>query len=72
MNLYIFRTNIQSETKLNTLKTTFEKCIGVLDWSVDLEDIDNVLRIEAAMNLNERDIINLVSKEGVSIAPLQD
>lgn len=72
MRLFIFRTNIESKNMIMPISNAFEKCIGILDWSIDFEDIDHVLRIEAANNLDERDIIKLVSNEGYQIGELPD
>jgi hypothetical protein len=43
-NIFIFRTNISSEAHRDELRSIFEN-MGVLDWSVDLEDCDRVLRV---------------------------
>ena len=45
---------------------------GITDWSIDTEDIDNVLRIEAAENLNEHDVISLINTRGFYCDALTD
>jgi hypothetical protein len=64
MKLLIFQTDIDSRHSVDTLKTIFNNHSHILSWSVDTEDIDNVLRIEAHDNLHEDDIINLMTHQG--------
>ncbi len=72
MELLLFRTDIKSKKKVKSLKPMFNNHIDILDWSVDLEDIDNVLRIEATVNLTEDDIVKLVKDNGFYIKTLTD
>ena len=67
MELHIFRTDIKTKKKLKSLKPLFNGHSDILKWSVDLEDIDNVLRIEATKNLSEKAVIDLVRIEGFYI-----
>lgn len=48
----------------------FNTHFGIINWSVDLEDIDNVLRIEAKTNLTENTVIELVKEYGFQIKTL--
>lgn len=72
MKLLIFRTDIKTKKKVKTIKPLFKNHSSILNWSIDLEDIDNVLRIEATENLNEGDIINLINTEGFYCDALAD
>ncbi|MEW7278994.1 hypothetical protein ABW636_10400 [Aquimarina sp. 2201CG1-2-11] len=72
MELLIFRTDIKSKKKVKFLKPVFKKYTDILRWSVDLEDIDNVLRIEANTNITEDDIIKIVQLHGFYIKTLPD
>lgn len=72
MELLLFRTDIKSKKKVKSLKPMLNNHIDILDWSVDLEDIDNVLRIEASPNLDEEDIVQLVKSNGFYIKTLTD
>ncbi len=65
MNILIFKTNINSTVKLNYVKYLFSRNPQIKQWSLDQEDIDNVLRIESAPNIIESDIINLLSKVNI-------
>ncbi|NQX97535.1 MAG: hypothetical protein HRT73_06605 [Flavobacteriales bacterium] len=64
MKLLILRTDIKTKKKVKLVRFLFNNYSGIISWSVDIEDIDNVLRIEAADNLNESDIIDLIKTEG--------
>lgn len=43
--ILIYRTNIVSERHRDSLSDLFGQLSGVEEWSVDLEDIDKVLRV---------------------------
>ena len=62
--LLIFRTDIKTKKKVKAVKTLFNSHINILDWSVDLEGIDNVLWIKATKQLAESDITNLIKPKG--------
>ena len=72
MELLIFKTDIKSRKKVKTIKPLFKNHSDILQWSIDLEDIDNVLRIEATDNLSENEIIDLVQLNGFYIETLPD
>lgn len=72
MELLLFRTDIKSTEKVKYVQPLLNDHIGILDWSIDLEDIDNVLRIEASTQHIEEDIIGLVRKQGFYIKTLAD
>lgn len=59
MKLIILKTDIQNSSKLEILKRLFRTKKEILDWSIDMEDRDNVLRIQARSNLEEGDIIRM-------------
>ncbi len=72
MKLLIFRTDIKTKKKVKAIKPLFNNHPGITDWSIDTEDIDNVLRIEAAENLNEHDVISLINTRGFYCDALTD
>lgn len=72
MNLLLFETGIRSRKKLRSLKPLLNKHSDILKWSIDLEDIDKVLRIEATTNLTEADIIDMIKNRGFYIQTLAD
>jgi hypothetical protein len=72
MELLIFQTDIKSKKKVKTINPILNGHSDILKWSIDLEDIDNVLRIEATENLLEEELIDLVKIKGFHIKPLSD
>ncbi|MDO5981781.1 hypothetical protein [Flavivirga spongiicola] len=72
MHLLIFETDIKSKKKIKSLKPLLNKHSDIIKWSIDLEDIDNVLRIEATTNITESDIIDMIRTHGFYIETLTD
>ncbi|MEK6152184.1 hypothetical protein WIW50_02945 [Flavobacteriaceae bacterium 3-367] len=72
MKILIFRTDIKTKKKVRAVEPLFSKLSPVNRWSVDIEDIDNVLRIETADSLNESDIIRLLNIYGFQCETLAD
>ncbi|MDC9723238.1 MAG: hypothetical protein PSN34_10795 [Urechidicola sp.] len=70
--LLIFRTDIKTKKKVKAVKTLFNSHANIIDWSVDLEDIDNVLWIKATEQLAESDVINLIKPTGFYCDALVD
>ena len=64
MKVLIFQTNIDSNQNIEAVQPLFNSNSHIIDWSVDIEDIDNVLRIEATDYLQETDVINLIGTQG--------
>lgn len=65
-NLLIFKTNIKTQKKVNAVKSIFFNHPTITGWSIDTNDIDNVLRIETAGQLEENDIIECIKSFGFS------
>jgi hypothetical protein len=72
MNLFIFKTNVKSKQKVSSLTPYFNKFSSIINWTVDVQDIDKVLRIEAHETLTEQDIINLMQTQGFYCETLND
>lgn len=68
--LLIFKTNINTQEKVDSLSLLFDKNPLISSWSVDLLDIDCVLRIEAYDGLTHKHIENVISKNGYKIEVL--
>lgn len=63
--LFILRTNIETKQSIKQVKSIFDGNSDIIKWSIDIEDIDNVLKIEATTNLSETDIINQLKTQGI-------
>ena len=64
MKTLIFRTDIKTKRKIKEIKPVFKNNSNIVKWSIDTEDIDNVLKIEVKETLNEHDVIDLIKAEG--------
>lgn len=72
MKIHIFKTDIHSKEKVNILKPVFNNYPVITSWSVDTDDIDNVLRIVSSEKLGENDIILLMKSCGFYCELLPD
>ena len=62
--IHVFKTNINTESDVNIIKELLNSNPIIIQWSIELEDIDKVLRIEATKNLSKKDIIEKVKYTG--------
>lgn len=72
MNIYVFRTDLKTSAKVQQVESLLNNHPSVCDWSVDTEDIDNVLRIESKGVLTEADVIRFVTTYGFHCEILED
>ncbi|MGB1205396.1 MAG: hypothetical protein ACPG5B_07115 [Chitinophagales bacterium] len=66
----VFKTDIQ-EQELNRLMPVLNSFNKIIKWNTDLEDCDNILRIESYEIIVD-EIINLLTKVGIQIEELGD
>ena len=64
INIHVFKTNIETEADMNSIQFLLNPNPKIIKWSVDLEDIDRVLRIDASKYSSEKDIIDMVKSKG--------
>ncbi|MES2796606.1 MAG: hypothetical protein V4683_11600 [Bacteroidota bacterium] len=50
--IYIFKTSVKTKSQVKKLKPPIDKILPKGKWNFDLEDIDNILRIDS-----EEDIV---------------
>ena len=72
MQLFIFKTDIHTLQLKKAVASLFNELSPVLDWNIDLQDIDKVLRIEANEHIQEIEIIHLLQQKGFTCEPLND
>lgn len=72
MNILLFKTNINTDSKVNSLKPILDSHYRIISWSVDTMDVDNVLRIVAGQYLDDAEIIELVENLGYTCGILTD
>lgn len=56
MKILIFKTDIKTSIDFMYIRPYLDKDKAILDWTIDLEDCDSVLRIECNSSLTEKDI----------------
>ncbi|HEY3251390.1 MAG TPA: hypothetical protein VGK25_09765 [Ignavibacteria bacterium] len=71
MEVLVFKTNIPDKEKINEVAPYLDSAKGVVRWNFDLEDIDNILRIEAA-GISPRVIERTLSDAGYLCEELPD
>ena len=70
MDVFIFKTTISQQGDVNVISRFFISEPYILDWNVDVEDIDNILRTESE-NLSPETIEQLVKKAGFDCSHLK-
>ena len=53
--IFVFKTSVKTKTQIKKLKPHIDKLLPNAKWNFDLEDIDNILRIDS-----EQDIVLIV------------
>ena len=71
-HIHVFRTGIKTMENVNNISPVMNSHPKIESWSVDTEDIDNVLRIVAHGKLNEAEIIKQLRKCGFFCEVLHD
>lgn len=62
-NILIFKTNISSQSQKENAKSILDAIDHIEEWSIDMEDVDRVLRVVSREpNINE--IINKLTNAG--------
>jgi hypothetical protein len=62
MNVWILKTNISSQSEFEKVKNTFDRNLDIYECTIDLDDIDKVVRIisnDLTMDEAESKIQNL-------------
>jgi hypothetical protein len=68
-HIHIFKTNITTNADKEKLQTVFGTSEGIHEWSVDLDDVDCVLRV-ISPSLSREKITEIVSRTGYNCAEL--
>ncbi|MFY0629198.1 MAG: hypothetical protein JXR05_02385 [Flavobacteriaceae bacterium] len=64
MRLFILRTNIKTSNSVKKIESLLNSHPFIIKWSIDIEDIDNVLRVEASSGLSETGLKKIIKREG--------
>ncbi len=58
--IYVFKTSVDSQSKFESASTLLHELLPNSAWNFDLEDCDNILRVDS-----ELDITHLVLHNGI-------
>ena len=72
MNVLIFRTYSWSQSQIVKLNGLLNKLDKIINWTIDMDDIDNVLRIETSADIEEEDILDLLNSNNLMCEILSD
>ena len=65
MKLLIYKTNIKTLNRLKKVQSFLNNHPVIQRWSIDLEDIDKVLKIVAATKTAEPEILQWLGQRGI-------
>lgn len=68
--IHVFKTNIDTETDTKIVGELLDTHEHVIQWSVDISDVDRVLRVVTS-ELQQSDIISLINQQGYHCSELQ-
>lgn len=66
LSCFVFRTTLQNREEVERISGILNSLPGIVDWSVDLEDWEKVLRIECT-GISSDKIIKVLREEGIYI-----
>lgn len=66
IKVIVLKTDIHSNALVEKLSPVFDNHVAIRRWSIDLEDVDNVMRVEANPLLSHRDIQELIHMHGLN------
>ncbi len=49
--IFVFKTSVKTKTQVKKLKRHIDKLLPAEKWNFDLEDCDNILRIDSEKNI---------------------
>ncbi len=64
MRLLIFRTNIENIYKIRELEQQFSSSPGISSWTIDVEDIDKVLKVHTKNSSSQAEVQSIVHNCG--------
>ncbi len=72
MKIFVFKTNIDSHLEMSILASIFMNLKGIVRWSVDMQDVDRVLKVVTLEDHNEIEFIRVIRSQGISCDVLPD
>ena len=50
--IFVFKTSVKTKVQVKKLRPHIDKILPGAEWNFDLEDIDNILRIDSEENVD--------------------
>ncbi len=72
MNVLVVKTNIDSNDLIQAISPTLDAHPSIATWNIDINDVDNVLRICTPNGLTESKVVDLIQAAGYRCALLPD
>ena len=72
MNVLIYRTSISNQSQVVKLNKLLQNAPRINKWTVDLDDIDKVLRMETDDNVKDEEILDLLNSNNLHCEVLSD
>lgn len=69
--ILVFKTSLQTPVEIRLLSGVLDNIPGIEEWSVDLDDLEKVLRI-FSRGIKASEVIDLLQKEGIQSKILND
>ncbi|WET01355.1 hypothetical protein P0R33_16450 [Flavobacterium sp. YJ01] len=51
--IYVFKTSVDSQAKFESASAYLDQLLPKSQWNFDLEDCDNILRVDSELNVAE-------------------
>ncbi|HEY1194287.1 hypothetical protein [Flavobacterium sp.] len=51
--IYVFKTSVDSQAKFESASILLDQLLPQSQWNFDLEDCDNILRVDSELNVAE-------------------
>ncbi len=68
--ILVFKTSVKTDEDITKLKPKLDGLSNIITWNFDLEDCDNILRIDTS-EISPKDIINLLKEANFECQELE-
>ncbi|MEM6526277.1 MAG: hypothetical protein AAF693_20955 [Bacteroidota bacterium] len=68
----VFKTNLDTKREVEAVRCTLDQYSSIMEWSIDIEDVDNVLRVVTLGDVLEEEIIQILAIHGFYCEELLD
>lgn len=71
MDFMIFKTNV-NPAEVDLVRTSFDRIPFIKEWTIDVNDVDRVLRVKTNGEFDEADVVGLLNACGFHCEELPD